>query len=183
VLHLFPHWNWEGMEGKEIAVWVYSNLESVELFVNGKSLGAKDVKKDSHVAWVVPYAPGAIETRGSKGGQVVMTTKRETTGAAAMLVMRPDRREVLADGEDVAMFAVEVQDAQGRVLPMTDTVVKFRVAGAGKLIGMEIRPITSRTGAQCGKRSAGIAWRWSSPRRRREPLRWRRSLRGSLQRA
>jgi beta-galactosidase len=136
VLHLFPHWNWEGMEGKEIAVWVYSNLESVELFVNGKSLGAKDVKKDSHVAWVVPYAPGAIETRGSKGGQVVMTTKRETTGAAAMLVMRPDRREVLADGEDVAMFAVEVQDAQGRVLPMTDTVVKFRVAGAGKLIGV-----------------------------------------------
>ena len=57
VLHLFPHWNWEGMEGKEIAVWVYSNLDSVELFLNGKSLGAKDVKKDSHVAWVVTMRP------------------------------------------------------------------------------------------------------------------------------
>jgi beta-galactosidase len=136
VLHLFPHWNWEGMDGKEIAVWVYSNLDSVELFVNGKSLGAKDVKKDSHVAWVVPYAPGAIEARGSKGGQVVMTTKRETTGAAARLVMKPDRKEMSADGEDVAMFAVEVQDAQGRVLPITDNVVKFYVAGAGKLIGV-----------------------------------------------
>ncbi len=64
VLHLFPHWNWEGMDGKEIAVWVYSNLDKVELFLNGKSLGAKDVKKDSHVAWVVQYAPGAIEARG-----------------------------------------------------------------------------------------------------------------------
>jgi beta-galactosidase len=65
-----------------------------------------------------------------------MTTKRETTGAAARLVMKPDRQELLADGEDVAMFAVEVQDAQGRILPMTDNVVKFRVAGAGKLIGV-----------------------------------------------
>ncbi len=136
VLHLFPHWNWEGMEGKEIAVWVYSNLDSVELFANGKSLGAKDVKKDSHVAWVVPYAPGAIEARGSKAGQVVMTAKRETTGSAAKLVMKPDRQELSADGEDVAMFAVEVQDAQGRVLPITDNVVKFRIAGAGNLIGV-----------------------------------------------
>jgi beta-galactosidase len=136
VLHLFPHWNWEGMEGKEIAVWVYSNLESVELFVNGRSLGAKEVKKDSHVAWVVPYAPGAIEARGSKNGQVVMTAKRETTSAAAKLVMKPDRQELSADGEDVAMFTVEVQDAQGRVLPITDNVVKFRVSGAGKLIGV-----------------------------------------------
>jgi beta-galactosidase len=136
VLHLFPHWNWEGMEGKEIAVWVYSNLDSVELFLNGKSLGSKDVKKDSHVAWVVPYAAGAIEARGYKGGQVVMTAKRETTSAAVKLVMKADRQEVSADGEDVAMFTVEVQDAQGRVLPVTDNVVKFRVSGAGKLIGV-----------------------------------------------
>ena len=58
VLHLFPHWNWPGLEGKEIAVWVYSNLDKVELFLNGQSLGTKDVKKDSHVAWNVKYAPG-----------------------------------------------------------------------------------------------------------------------------
>jgi len=136
VLHLFPHWNWEGMDGKEIAVWVYSNLDSVELFLNGKSLGAKDVKKDSHVAWVVQYAPGAIEARGFRGGQVVMTARRETTDAAAKLVMKADRQEASADGEDVVMFAVEVQDAQGRLVPMTDNVVKFRVSGAGKLIGV-----------------------------------------------
>ena len=135
VLHLFPHWNWAGMEGKEIAVWVYSNLDKVELFVNGKSLGAKDVKKDSHVAWDVPYAPGSIEARGSKGGQVVMTAKRETTGPAAKLAMTADRKEISADGEDVAMFAIAVQDAQGRVAPITDNEVTFRVSGSGKLIG------------------------------------------------
>jgi beta-galactosidase len=136
VLHLFPHWNWEGIEGKEIAVWVYSNLDKVELFLNGKSLGAKDVKKDSHVAWLVQYAPGAIEARGFKGGQVVMTAKRETTGAAATLVMKADRQEASADGEDVVMFAVEIQDAQGRVVAITDNVVNFRVSGVGKLIGV-----------------------------------------------
>jgi len=138
VLHLFPHWNWPGMEGKEIAVWAYSNLDGVELFVNGKSLGAKDVMRDSHVAWVVKYAPGSIEARGWKGGKQVMTTRRDTTGSAAKLVMRTDRDRdsVSADGEDVAMFAVEVQDAQGRTVPITDNEVTFRVSGAGRLIGV-----------------------------------------------
>ncbi len=136
VLHLFPHWNWPGMEGKEIAVWVYSNLDKVELYVNGVSLGAKEVVKDSHVAWVVKYAPGSIEARGFKDGRVVMTEKRETTGPAAKLVMSADRQTISADGEDVAMFAVAVQDAQGRVLPVTDSEVTFRVTGEGKLIGV-----------------------------------------------
>jgi beta-galactosidase len=84
----------------------------------------------------MPYVPGAIEARGSRGGKVVMETKRETTDAAAKLVMKADRQEVSADGEDVVMYAVEVQDAQGRVLPITDNVVNFRVSGTGKLIGV-----------------------------------------------
>jgi beta-galactosidase len=136
LLHVFPHWNWPGMEEKEIAVWVYSNLDKVELFHNGKSLGAKDMKKDSHLAWTVKYAPGTIEARGFKGDKPVMTAKRETTGPAAKLVMNADRQEVSADGEDVAMFAVEVQDAQGRVVPVTDNAVTFQVSGNGKLIGV-----------------------------------------------
>ncbi len=136
VLHLFPHWNWPGLEGKEIAVWVFSNLDKVELLLNGQSLGVKDVKKDSHVAWNVRYALGTIEARGFKGDKAVLTEKRETTGAPTKLVMRADRNEVLADGEDVAMFAVEVQDAQGRVVPITDNEVTFRVSGGGKLIGV-----------------------------------------------
>jgi beta-galactosidase len=135
VLHLFPHWNWPGFEGKEIAVWVYSNLEKVELFLNGQSLGTKEMKKDSHLAWNVPYSPGAIEARGYKGDKVVMTAKRETTGPAAKLVMTADRPLISADGEDVAMFAVEVRDAQDRIVPITDNVVEFKVSGDGKLIG------------------------------------------------
>ena len=136
VLHLFPHWNWPGYEGKKIAVWVFSNCDKVELLHNGRSLGTKDVKKDSHVAWDVEYAPGSIEARGWKNGKQQMTARRETTGPAAQLVLRADRDSLSADGEDVAMFAVEVQDASGRTVPVTDNLVSFRIIGPAKLIGV-----------------------------------------------
>ena len=136
MLHVFPHWNWPGLEGKEIAVWVYSNLDRVELFLNGQSLGAKDMKKDSHLAWNVKYAPGAIEARGFQDGKQVLTTKRETAGPAARLVLTADRKEISADGEDVAMFAVEVQDAQGRTVPTADNEVSFHISGEGRVMGM-----------------------------------------------
>ncbi|MGD0696905.1 MAG: beta-galactosidase GalA [Terriglobia bacterium] len=136
VLHLFPHWNWPDREGEEIAVWVYSNLDKAELFLNGQSLGAKEMKKDSHLAWIVKYAPGTIEARGYKDSKHVLSAKRETTGPGARLVLKADREEILADGEDVAMFAVEVQDAQGRVVPVTENPVAFRVSGEGALIGV-----------------------------------------------
>jgi beta-galactosidase len=136
VLHLFPHWNWPGFEGKEIAVWVHSNLDRVELFHNGQSLGAREMKKDSHLAWNVKYSPGTVEARGYKDGKQVMTARRDTTGPAAKLAITVDRAEIAADGEDVAMFGVEVHDAQGRLVPVTENEVRFRVTGAGKVIGV-----------------------------------------------
>lgn len=136
VLHVFPHWNWPGYEGKLIAVWVYSNLDRVELLVNGKSLGAKDVLKDQHLAWSVPYAPGVVEARGFRGGRQVMASRRETTGAPAALTARVDRPAISADGEDVTLVTVEVHDAQGRTVPITDNVVTFAVKGPGRLVGV-----------------------------------------------
>jgi beta-galactosidase len=136
VLHVFPHWNWPGLEGQEIVVWVHSNMDRVELFHNGQSLGAKDMPRDRHLAWTVKYAPGTIEARGFKDGKQLLTAKRETTGPAAKLVMRADRQEMAADGEDAVICAVEVQDAQGRVVPITDQTVTFTVRGAAKVIGV-----------------------------------------------
>jgi len=84
----------------------------------------------------VDYAPGSIEARGFKDGKQVLTTRRGTTGPAAKLVLRPDRDSLSADGEDVAMFAVDVQDASGRTVPVTDNLVSFRVTGPARLIGV-----------------------------------------------
>ncbi|MBW8735458.1 MAG: glycoside hydrolase family 2 protein, partial [Asticcacaulis sp.] len=78
LLHLFPHWNWEA--GSTVSVWAYSNCDAVELFVNGKSLGRKDMAKDMHVEWSVPYQPGKITAFGYKGGRVVVKDTRETAG-------------------------------------------------------------------------------------------------------
>ena len=113
-LHLFPHWNFEGREGDEIPVWVYSNLDEVELFVNGKSPGSQKVPHLGHVEWKVKYEPGAIEARGSKDGKVVLTEKRETTGPAVAIRLTADRTEINADGEDVAILKVEALDKEGR---------------------------------------------------------------------
>ena len=136
MLHLFPHWNWEGKEGQEIEVWVHSNLDRVELFLNGQSQGAQDVARNTHLMWKVKYAAGTIEARGFKGGQQVLTAKRETSGPAAKIVLRADRQRLLANGEDVAMITAEVQDAQGREVAIADSPLTFKVSGGGKLIGL-----------------------------------------------
>jgi len=135
-LHLFPHWNWQGQEGREIAVWVHANLEEVELLVNGRSLGRRAMPRLGHLAWNVPYAPGAIEARGYSAGKLVLTARRETTGPAAALRLVPHRPAIAADGEDVAVIRVEAIDAQGRVVPTAGHGIAFRVAGAGHLIGV-----------------------------------------------
>jgi beta-galactosidase len=88
----------------------------------------------------------------------VMTEKRETTGPAAKLVMTADRSEVLADGEDVAMFAVTVQDAKGNVVPITDNEVTFRVSGSGKLIGVGNGDPTDHDSDKGTSRKAFSGW-------------------------
>jgi beta-galactosidase len=135
-LHLFPHWNWPGREGREIPVWVYSNLDEVELFLNGKSLGSQKVPRLGHLEWKVKYQPGAIEARGSKDGKVVLTEKRETTGPTVSIRLTADRTEINADGEDIATLKVEALDREGRRVPTANNMIGFKVSGAGVLIGV-----------------------------------------------
>jgi beta-galactosidase len=136
VLHLFPHWNFEGREGDEIAVWAHSNLDEVELFVNGQSHGSKQVPRLGHVEWKVKYEPGTIEARGRKDGQVVLTEKRETTGPAAAIRLIADRMEIDADGEDIAVLTVSALDKEGRAVATADNLIGFKVSGEGALIGV-----------------------------------------------
>ncbi|MGC2160890.1 MAG: beta-galactosidase GalA [Silvibacterium sp.] len=136
VLHLFPHWNWAGEEGEPISVWVHSNLDSVELFVNGKSVGSQKVQPLTHLEWKVNYEPGVLEARGTKDGKVVMTEKRETTGKPASIRLTADRNTINADGEDVAVLRVEALDSDGRLVPIADDLIEFTVSGPGALLGV-----------------------------------------------
>jgi beta-galactosidase len=136
VVHLLPHWNWAGKEGKEIDVWCHSNCDKVELLLNGKSLGAKEMKRNSHLEWKVPYEPGTLEARGFTGGKLVATDKRETAGPPAKLLLTPDRTKIDADGDDVSMVAVSVLDAQGRPMPVADNLIRFEVSPNARIIGV-----------------------------------------------
>lgn len=135
VLHVFPHWNWPGKEGQEFDVRVHSNHEAVELLLNGQSLGKKEMPRNGSLEWKVVYAPGVIEARGYRGGKVVETKKVETTGAAAKIVLTPDRTALTADNQDVSVITVSALDAQGRAVPVADNLVKFEITG-GKIIGV-----------------------------------------------
>jgi beta-galactosidase len=136
VLHLFPHWNWEEREGEIVRVWVHSNLDEVELFLNGKSQGSQKVQPLTHLEWKVKYEPGVIEARGMKNGQLVLTEKRETTGKPESIKLTADRTTIDANGEDIAIVRVEVLDAQGRAVPTAENQISFKVTGEGKLIGV-----------------------------------------------
>jgi beta-galactosidase len=136
VLHLFPHWNWEGREGEPISVWVHSNLDSVELFLNGKSQGPQNVERLTHLEWKVKYEPGVLEARGMKDGKVVLTEKRETAGKTDSIKLTADRTEINADGEDVAILRVEAFDKEGRAVPTASDMIHFKVTGEGALIGV-----------------------------------------------
>jgi beta-galactosidase len=135
-LHLFPHWNFEGKEGEMIPVWVYSNLDEIELFVNGQSAGSQKMPHLGHVEWKVKYAPGSIEARGSRDGKVVLTQKRDTTGPAVAIKLTADRTEINADSEDIAILKVEALDKEGRPVPTATNLIGFKVEGQGKLIGV-----------------------------------------------
>jgi beta-galactosidase len=132
VLHVFPHWNWPERLGEPIRVWVYSNLEEIELLLNGKSLGRQNMRPLGHLEWQVKYEPGVLEARGLRGGGTVLSARRETTGEPATIRLTPDRDEISADGEDIALVRVEVLDSAKRHVPTANIRIHFTVSGAGR---------------------------------------------------
>lgn len=132
VLHIMPHWNWQGMEGKEIDVWVHSNCDEVELFLNKKSLGKKKMELLSHLEWKVIYTPGTLEAVGYKNGKKVLTDIQKTTGNAQAIKLVSEK---IAKTNDVAVVSVEVTDKNGLHVPTADNEITFSVKG-GKIIGV-----------------------------------------------
>jgi len=138
VLHVFPHWNWAGREGQPIEVWCHTNLERVELLLNGKPVArsAQRVPPNGHAAWQVPYAPGVLEARGYRGARVVLTARRETAGPPAAVALEVDRVRLTADGMDVSGVPARSVDARGRTVPTASHRVTFGITGPLAVIGV-----------------------------------------------
>ncbi|MBL0181767.1 MAG: glycosyl hydrolase 53 family protein [Chitinophagaceae bacterium] len=135
VLHISPHWNWPGKEGQPIDVWVNSNAEDVELFLNGKSLGKKNMPRNGHLNWLVNYEPGTLEAIAYKKGKKLQA-KVETTGKPAELVISPYKTTMMADGKDATVINISVIDRQGREVPDADNLIRFSLRGDAKIIGV-----------------------------------------------
>jgi beta-galactosidase len=135
VLHLSPHWNWPDKVGKPIDVWVNSNADEVELFLNEKSLGKKTMERNSHLQWDVLYEPGTLEAIAYKKGKKI-TAKIETTGQATTVVLTPDKTILMADGKDATVVNISITDEKGREVPTANNPIAFTISENAKIIGV-----------------------------------------------
>jgi beta-galactosidase len=135
VLHISPHWNWKGKEGKPIDVWVNSNADNVELFLNGKSLGKKEMPRNGHLQWSVNYEAGKLEAIAYKKGKK-LTSFVETTNLPAKLKIEPSKTQLLADGKDISVINITVLDKEGREVLDANKMIDFKLFGDAKIIGV-----------------------------------------------
>jgi beta-galactosidase len=176
VLHLFPHWNWKGREGRIIPVMCYTNCDTVELFLNGKSFGIKGYEfprhgmelqygtypdrasvpqttSDLHLQWDVPFEPGTLKAVGRIGDKT-FTQEISTTSEPAAIKLDADRSTLLADGRDVAHITVQIVDRQGRVVPTAANSVSFTVTGEAQLIAVDNGNPVSHESFKASERAA-----------------------------
>src|SRR6266699_572634 len=147
MLHLLPHWNWT--PGDSIDVWAYTNADEIELFVNGTSLGTRrKAELVSHVMWRVVYVPGTLRGVARKGGRVWATAEVKTAGTPARVVLTRDRPRIRGDGEDLSFVTVTVEDRARVEVPTAEPLIRFRISGPAKIVGVDNGDQISHTSFQ-----------------------------------
>ena len=136
VMHIMPHWTWKGSEGKNINVTIYSNSEEVELVLNHKSLGKRSMPTNGHIDWNLVYMPGTLLARGFVSGKMIVSEQLETANVPAKIALSSDRVLLNADGEDVAIITVQLNDLKNRLVPTGNKEITFTLSGPGKIIGV-----------------------------------------------
>lgn len=135
MVHLMPHWNFEGREGESIRVVAYTNCDALELYLGGKSLGRREIEKYGHGEWQVPYEKGELRVEAFRNGKLVAEDKRVTTGRAVALKMRVDNKVEKANGRDVAIVTCYCVDENGLEVPTAAPFVRFHCNTLGKILG------------------------------------------------
>ncbi len=142
-IHILPHWNWEDRIGKEVPVFVYTNGDCAELFLNGVSQGKKCKDPGSAISterfrlmWKeVVYAPGELKAVAWKNGQMIGEARVVTTSEPVKLRLTPDRKLIHADGKDLSFILIEALDRDGNVHPLAGNRISIEVIGSGRIAG------------------------------------------------
>jgi beta-galactosidase len=132
-----PCWNLPGQDGKAVTVRVYSSAERVELLLNGKAIGSKDLTIGDRMRaeFTVPYQPGALEAVAWSGGKEVGRKQFATAGLPARLELRQEPHPGGLAGERLSFVNVDIVDAQGRVVPDDARSLSLSIEGSGQLAG------------------------------------------------
>jgi beta-galactosidase len=144
LIHILPHWNWPGHEGKKVPVFVYTNGDEAELFLNGKSLGKQSKKPKSEISteryrlmWHdVVYEAGELKAVAYRAGKVIGEKVLRTAGEAYTLKLTPDRSRLKASGEDLSFILVEAYDKNGNLCPLAEYMINFELKGPGEIAGV-----------------------------------------------
>jgi beta-galactosidase len=138
MVHIFPHWNLKGMEGKKVTIYGYTNGDEVELFQDGKSLGKQknDVEGVEHQSWDVVYTPGEIKAVSYKNGKVIAEKIVRTAGAPAKIKVETRRTKMKANGQDLIYVECSILDKDGNEVPTANNLLKFNVEGAASIAGV-----------------------------------------------
>ena len=137
VMHLFPHWNWKGKEGETIKVFTYTNVEEVELFQDGKSIGRQTVLPFENQSWDVKYKPGTLIAKGYRNGKLIVADKVVTSGEPCSVRVSAYKNNLKADGDDAVTLKFEILDKKGIVCPNADNIINIKVKGNGHLLGVD----------------------------------------------
>ena len=162
MVHLLPHWNWENPTLKEnvadadgnIPVRAYSNAASVELFLNGNTLGKKTFTKkqtsdgrtyqegananELYLEWKVAFEPGTLEAVArDEAGNIVARDKIVTAGEPAGVRLVKEEHAIAADGKDLTYIYYEIVDSKGNVVPTANNLVRFQLHGQGQIVGVD----------------------------------------------
>lgn len=137
MIHMLPHWT---HESGNVDVWLYSNCASVELFLNGTSLGKKALAQrgtKNQYAYTVAYAAGTLVANGyDASGNLIAQDIQYTAGAPAKLALSSDKTAVSTASDDLVYITCDVLDKNGTLCPNADNSVTFTVVG-GTIIGTD----------------------------------------------
>ena len=136
MVHVLPHWNWTS--GTNVTVFVYTNCDSVELFLNNTSQGSKAMTSTTlRLEWSVPWASGTLRADCKVGSTVAAMDQVRTAGAASRVALSADRTTIRGDGKDLVFVTGDIQDASAAIVPNAESSVSFSVSGPGQLVGVD----------------------------------------------
>lgn len=139
--HIVPS-HWDFNEGDMIDVIVYSNAHTVELSLNGESLGKHEMDlltdKKMRAEFRVAYKSGELTAKGyDENGLIVSEDTLRTCGDPAQIVLREENGACFANGTDICFVEISVADKDGIPVANARNRIKVEVSGAGRLVGLD----------------------------------------------